>query len=118
MLQACDVLYCQRQGFCVHHLAYTLASSVIPVVPQRDVYMQLVNMGVPLTWSLVDPMATHDPRFQACPFRMHKADALARQQMPMAVHLMCPPMPGNLMCPPMPGSYTNVPAGMCLLHLT
>lgn len=49
------------------------------VAPQRDVYMQLVNMGVPLTWSLVDPMTTHDLQFQACPSRMHKADALAGQ---------------------------------------
>jgi len=68
------------------------------------VYMQLVNMGVPLTWSLVDAVTTHDPRFQACPFGSHKADALVGQQMPIPVHHMCPSKPA---------AYTNMPAEMC-----
>ncbi|KAL0055855.1 hypothetical protein WJX82_005104 [Trebouxia sp. C0006] len=35
-----------------------------PVPVMFSAETMLVNMGVPLTWSLVDPMTPHDPRFQ------------------------------------------------------
>ena len=44
--------------------------------------VQLVNMGVPLTWSLVDPVTEHDPRFQACSFLGYCVTELLKHSCP------------------------------------
>ncbi|DBB06697.1 TPA: hypothetical protein ACH3X1_012200 [Trebouxia sp. C0004] len=80
---ACPVTAC---------LPYT-ARRMKAITPDAKLIFMLVNMGVALTWSMVDPMTIHDPRFQATPFCMHKDDALVGQQMPIPVHLMCPSIP-------------------------